>query len=240
MKCAMKRKLLGFTLTELLIVIAIIAVLTAILFPVFLSVRAKGRQTVCISNLRQLGMAVFQYAGDYDDHYPYGGDPSDLNTTTWQNWKNGKYWPQIQQMQHENLTIPNVMNGYVKDRGVWRCPSDTGFSRGGSFEDIPMDAHPSCFEAYGMSYLYTTPLALDDQTLSNVRAWGRSPPYSAHDPANISLFHDHVGHWHGGIERSEERLNEVMLDGHAITVNRYQADEIDHISFAIPTPTSIQ
>jgi prepilin-type N-terminal cleavage/methylation domain-containing protein len=47
----------GFTLIELLVVIAIIAVLAAILFPVFAQARAKARQAVCFSNLRQLGLA---------------------------------------------------------------------------------------------------------------------------------------------------------------------------------------
>jgi prepilin-type N-terminal cleavage/methylation domain-containing protein len=51
----------GFTLTELLVVIAAIA---AILFPVFARVREEARQTTCTSNLRQLGLAFAQYAGD--------------------------------------------------------------------------------------------------------------------------------------------------------------------------------
>src|SRR2546421_7276938 len=57
----------GFTLIELLVVIAIIAVLTAILFPVFAAARAMARRTVCISNLRQLGMALQMYKQDNDE-----------------------------------------------------------------------------------------------------------------------------------------------------------------------------
>ncbi len=56
----------GFTLIELLVVIAIIAILAAILFPVFAQARAKARQSSCVSNLRQIGMAALQYASDYD------------------------------------------------------------------------------------------------------------------------------------------------------------------------------
>lgn len=59
----------AFTLIELLVVVAIISLLAAILFPVFASVRSKARQTVCLSNLRQLGMTFLQYSGD-NDSYP--------------------------------------------------------------------------------------------------------------------------------------------------------------------------
>jgi len=52
-----KRSKSGFTLIELLVVIAIIAILAAILFPVFARAREKARQTACLSNLKQLGLA---------------------------------------------------------------------------------------------------------------------------------------------------------------------------------------
>jgi len=60
----------GFTLIELLVVITIIAILAAILFPVFAKAREKARQITCTSNMKQMGLAYFQYVSDYDQTYP--------------------------------------------------------------------------------------------------------------------------------------------------------------------------
>jgi len=60
----------GFTLIELLVVIAIIAILAAILFPVFAQARAQARKTTCLSNNKQLGLAVLMYVQDYDETFP--------------------------------------------------------------------------------------------------------------------------------------------------------------------------
>ncbi len=60
----------GFTLIELLVVIAIIAILAAILFPVFAKAREKARQSSCLSNIKQISLAVLQYAQDYDETFP--------------------------------------------------------------------------------------------------------------------------------------------------------------------------
>ena len=60
----------GFTLIELLVVIAIIAILAAILFPVFAQAREKARQTACMSNQRQIAIAVQMYAQEHDETLP--------------------------------------------------------------------------------------------------------------------------------------------------------------------------
>jgi prepilin-type N-terminal cleavage/methylation domain-containing protein/prepilin-type processing-associated H-X9-DG protein len=60
----------GFTLIELLVVIAIIAILAAILFPVFAKAREKARQSSCLSNQRQIAVAILMYAQDHDEILP--------------------------------------------------------------------------------------------------------------------------------------------------------------------------
>jgi len=60
----------AFTLIELLVSLAVIALLAAIIFPAFSKAKEKARQATCLSNIRQIGLAMMMYTGDYDEGYP--------------------------------------------------------------------------------------------------------------------------------------------------------------------------
>ena len=99
----------GFTLIELLVVIAIIAILAALLLPALSSAREKGRQAVCLNNLKQMYIALELYANDYDELYPRaaGGVPWDEVDID-----DGTYgW--MQQL------FP-----YTQNKNIYKCPSD--------------------------------------------------------------------------------------------------------------------
>jgi prepilin-type N-terminal cleavage/methylation domain-containing protein/prepilin-type processing-associated H-X9-DG protein len=96
----------AFTLIELLVAIAIITVLAAILFPVFAQAREKARQTSCLSNEKQLGMAILQYAQDYDEMLPNG-----VNLT-----RDGRVWP--------GQGWAGQCVSYTRNTQIYQCPSD--------------------------------------------------------------------------------------------------------------------
>jgi prepilin-type N-terminal cleavage/methylation domain-containing protein/prepilin-type processing-associated H-X9-DG protein len=105
----------GFTLIELLVVISIIAILAAILFPVFARARENARRASCQSNLKQLGLAIMQYAQDYDSMYPVSSYANPV-TPPGGYWDPGNwFWPQS--------TYP-----YHKSEQLFRCPSATSNS----------------------------------------------------------------------------------------------------------------
>ncbi len=113
----------GFTLIELLVVIAIIGILAAMLFPVFARAREAARKIQCLSNVKNIAMAIQMYVTDYDALFPFehnpeavdiwvhGGDCSDQDAT-----RNAT-------CANPYLREPVILDEYIKNRDVWRCPS---------------------------------------------------------------------------------------------------------------------
>jgi len=125
----------GFTLIELLVVIAIIAILAAILFPVFAQARAKARQAMCVSNLKQLSLAHLMYSQDYDE--------------TLLNVNNNAFF---------DNNGNNPIEPYIKNHGplakatVWLCPDDVPLWKGDG-----TSTYFNYFSSYSMNVFLSAP-----------------------------------------------------------------------------------
>jgi len=126
----MNRNRSAFTLIELLVVIAIIAILAAILFPVFAQAREKARQTMCLSNMKQIGLAVVQYVQDYDETMPESAFSSDITQPYYNNWGSATSWdvvvePYIKDGQAGQGNLAGQFPLVGKGGVIWHCPDDS-------------------------------------------------------------------------------------------------------------------
>lgn len=192
----------GFTLIELLVVIAIIAILAAILFPVFARAREKARQSSCLSNTKQLQLAILMYVQDYDETFCLGNNSW---AGTWVKWY-------------------TLITPYVKNQQILLCPSERhktpGYGwniRGGNADS---NTTTGLYLNNGMGYHFAsgdidtptgTRLSMSDieEPAETINIGDLSPPYGSNVGYLVLYIKSYVPDLHN------EGANFGFVDGHA-------------------------
>ena len=122
----MLRRRHGFTLIELLVVIAIIGILAAMVFPVFARARESARKAVCLSNVKNLALAIQMYLADNNDTLP----PAEHRSEAIEYFSAIPGGSDDEECSAEIISSANpylrwavILDEYTKNRDVWRCPS---------------------------------------------------------------------------------------------------------------------
>jgi prepilin-type N-terminal cleavage/methylation domain-containing protein/prepilin-type processing-associated H-X9-DG protein len=129
----------GFTLVELLVVIGIIALLISILMPALSRAREQANATKCLSNVRQVGQALYMYANDNRGFYPFGARGDVVAMEDW------IYWQPSNPRGPTNTVDQSPIAKYIGNFSpeLLRCPSD------------PIDSHKKAFNGESYDYSYT-------------------------------------------------------------------------------------
>lgn len=115
----------AFTLIELLLVITIIAILSAMMFPVFNKAKESARETQCLNNIKQLGMSLMMYMGDYDGVFPVAPIHENLMHPGEGELYCGHKVPKAEDIVRvKAASFRAQLEPYIKSQKIFICPSD--------------------------------------------------------------------------------------------------------------------
>lgn len=168
------RRSSAFTLIEILVVIAIVSILAAILFPVFASAKHSAKRAVCLSNMRQIGTAFMLYLNDYDDVMP---DRRDLKSSLPGGYRPWTSWPPSDPRSGWALNVLTE-TGFLDDGSLLNCPS-VEHSLLGKQAQVLQAASNDPIPAMSRYWMWRFDRTTDPVDLDNF--WGKTPDQAVAD-----------------------------------------------------------
>ena len=233
----------GFTLLELLVVVAIMAILAALLLPALRAAKAKAQRTVCLNSLKQINVAVILYAGDNHDSLPASANTGDnkIGSNSFQIY----YKPLV-------MTYAGLRGAPSPQDKVFACPADTFYYgetdfawHSGGFFSAANDYTSYGFNGQGGAS--TPPFTIPDETnLPGLFGWKTT---AIREPVKTLLVTEAAAVWpwswhefhpvpsqQRGINDSKNMVS--FADGHVSYVKMYFDDDFFNLATCRYDPPS--